>query len=352
MNQVLIDCERTKYPNTGLFHFCLHLGNELVKQTDPAKESLSFYVPRQQLQLFGNSPNYIVQNPLHKFFQPGTGKFQVWHSTYQNSNYQPFNHHTKVVLTVHDLNFMLERKTEPHKIKKYLHKVQQNINRADHIVCISEFTRQTIREHLQVNNKPVEVIYNGCNINEFPGFNQPVYRPSKPFLFAIGTVLPKKNFHVLPCLLKNNDYELVIAGVTNQHYEAKIIEQAKLHGVEKRVKIIGPVCEEDKYWYYLNCLAFTFPSYAEGFGLPVVEAMHFGKPIFISTLTSLPEIGGEAAYYFGNFDPAHMQQVFERGMQHYAATNAQEKIKQRALQYNWATAGKAYLSIYRSLYSK
>lgn len=352
MNHVLIDCERTKYPNTGLFHFCLHLGNELVKQCDPLQEALSFYVPRKQLQLFGNHAHYIVQNPLHKFFHPGTGKFRVWHSAYQNSNYQPFNQHTRVVLTVHDLNFLLERKSEPHKIKKYLRKVQENINRADHIVCISDFTRQTILQHLHLNDKPVEVVYNGCNINQFPGFDQPVYRPSKPFLFTIGTVLPKKNFHVLPCLLKNNDYELVIAGVINQTYEAKIIEQAKLHGVEKRVKIIGPVYEEDKYWYYLNCLAFAFPSCAEGFGMPVVEAMYFGKPIFISTLTSLPEIGGEAAYYFSNFDPAHMQLVFNKGMQHYAETNAQEKIKQRALQYNWANAGKAYLSIYRSLYGK
>ena len=71
MNHVLIDCERTKYPNTGLYHFCLQLGRELIKQADPGKEQLSFYVPKSQ-QLFGQDQQYVFQHPLHKFFTPGT----------------------------------------------------------------------------------------------------------------------------------------------------------------------------------------------------------------------------------------------------------------------------------------
>ena len=352
MNKVLIDCERTKYPNTGLFHFCLNLGNELLKQTNPAQEELFFYLPGARQQLFGNNTNCVLQHPLHKFFQSGTHKFQIWHSAYQNSRYKPFNPATKVVLTVHDLNFLIERKAEPYKIKKYLRKVQENINRADHIVCISAFTQQIIAEHLHLGNKPVEVIYNGCNINEFPGFNQPAYRPAKPFIFSIGTVLPKKNFHVLPCLLKNNDYELIIAGNNNKQYEAEIVEQAKLHGVEDRVKITGPISEEDKYWYYKNCLAFAFPSLAEGFGFPVVEAMYYGKPVFISTHTCLPEIGGDAACYFENFEPSLMQETFEKGMQHYTENNPSAAIRQWALQFKWSNAAAAYLSVYRSLYNR
>jgi len=352
MNHVLIDCERTKYPNTGLFHFCLNLGNELVKQTDQAQEEFFFYVPASQHYLFGKDQQYIIQHPLHKFFQPRTGQFQVWHSTYQNSAYHPYNKKTSVILTVHDLNFLIEKKTAPHKIKKYLDQVQENINRADHLVCISEYTRQTLLTHLSVNDKPVQVIYNGCNINEFPGFDQPAYRPVKPFLFSIGTVLPKKNFHVLPCLLKNNDYEMVIAGIVDKQYETRIFAEAKLHGVENRVKIIGPVSEEDKYWYYKNCLAFAFPSLAEGFGFPLVEAMYYGKPVFIAALTSLPEIGGTVAYYFENFDPVYMQKVFEQGMQDYTENNLSALIHERALQYNWTTAAHAYLSVYRALYNK
>ena len=352
MNNVLIDCERTKYPNTGLYHYCLNLGNELIKQEDKSQEELFLYLGKKQYGLFGKDVDYVTQHKWHKFFQPFTQKFQIWHSTYQGSSYRPFNTNTKVVLTIHDLNFLIERKSEPGKIKKYMRQVQKNIDRADHIVSISEFTRQMILNNLSVNGKPVEVIHNGCNINEFPGFDQPVYKPSKPFIFSIGTVLPKKNFHVLPCLLKNNDYELVIAGIIKKDYEQKIFEEAKLHGVESRIKLTGPISEEDKYWYYKNCLAFAFPSLAEGFGFPLVEAMYYGKPAFTSRLTSLPEIGADMAYYFDSFEPAAMQHSFEQGMQHYNETNPSAAIHKRAMQFSWTNAACSYLSVYRNLYGK
>lgn len=194
------------------------------------------------------------------------------------------------------------------------------------------------------------MIYNGCNIQEYPSYDNPGYRPGRPFIFALGTVLQKKNFHVLPCLLKGNDYLLVIAGLINKEYEHRIIEQTRLHGVEDRVILTGPVSEEDKYWYYKNCLAFAFPSLAEGFGFPLVEAMYYGKPCFASNLTSLPEIGGNHAYYFDDFDPAAMQAVFSKGMQHYATTQPAGKIRARAMEFNWQAAARDYLAAYHSLY--
>ncbi|MEO5682895.1 MAG: glycosyltransferase family 1 protein [Chitinophagaceae bacterium] len=352
MNNILLDCERTKYPNTGLFQFCLQLGRELIEQHDPEQESLFFYLPEKQLQLFGNNQQVVAQHHLHKFFQPGTGKFRVWHSTFQNSNYKPYNDGTRVVLTVNDLNFLIESKHDKDRIKKQLQHVQKNVDRADHLVCISAYTKQMVMENLSVGSKPIEVVYDGYDSNEFPDFDKPLYRPTKKFIFSIGTVLPKKNFHVLPALLKNNDYELVIAGIIDKTYGEKIIEAAKLHGVADRVTLTGPVSEESKYWYYTHCDAFAFPSLAEGFGLPVVEAMHYGKPVFISRLTSLPEIGGGLAYYFDDFDAAAMQQVFEKGMQHYHATNPAASIQQRAQQFNWVNTAKSYLRIYRTLYNK
>ena len=352
MNRVLIDCERTKYPNTGLYHFCLSLANALIQQQDKTREELYFYVHPSKSLLFGKDQQYVLQHPLHKFFQPGTGKFNVWHSTFQNADYRPYNSSTKIVLTIHDLNFLIERNGDPSKIKKYLRIIQRNIDRADHVVCISDYTRQTVLGHLSLQGKPCGVVHNGCNINEFPGYSNPAYRPGKPFIFGLGTVLKKKNFHVLPCLLKGNDYLLLIAGVINKQYETKITEQARLHGVEDRVILTGPVSEEDKYWYYKNCLAFTFPSLAEGFGFPVVEAMYYGKPVFLSRLTSLPEIGGDVAYYFDDFDPIAMQQVFKRGMQDYFDNHPAEKIKAKAMQFSWPVAAKNYLHIYRSLYNR
>jgi glycosyltransferase involved in cell wall biosynthesis len=109
------------------------------------------------------------------------------------------------------------------------------------------------------------------------------------------------------------------------------------------------VTEEDKYWYYKNCTAFTFPSLAEGFGLPVVEAMYFGKPLFLSSHTCLPEIGGDLAYYFDrDFDPEDMRAVFENGMNRYN----QElgiRLRQRACDFSWEKCAASYLKIYREL---
>jgi glycosyltransferase involved in cell wall biosynthesis len=111
----------------------------------------------------------------------------------------------------------------------------------------------------------------------------------------------------------------------------------------------GAISENDKQWYYANCNAFVFPSLSEGFGLPLVEAMHFGKPIFISNATSLPEIAGDAAYIFPDFDPQHMQAMLEAGMKDFTANNRAEKVMARAALFNWDEAAQAYLNIYQQL---
>lgn len=91
------------------------------------------------------------------------------------------------------------------------------------------------------------------------------------------------------------------------------------------------------------------PSLAEGFGAPVVEAMAFGKPIFLSNLTSLPEIGADIAFYFHSFEEAHMQQVFKEGMEAYQRNNMAEKIIERGNDFNWEVKAQEYLQVYRSL---
>lgn len=346
MSHILIDCERMKYPYTGLYTFCHELGNALLKI---AGDELCFYLPGNQRGHFGDVPGYLRQRSIHKFFPPRQ-RFDLWHSTYQNTAYHTPYRRTKNVITVHDLNFLHEAKSDAKK-KKYLRKLQQNINRADHIVTISRFVEQEVRQYLHIGDRPVEVIYNGSSVQEFPGYDAPAYMPAKPFLLCLGVLLPKKNFHVVPCLLKGNDMELVIAGVVNEDYKQQVLQEAARHGVADRVKIVGAVTAQDKYWYLKNCQAFIFPSLAEGFGLPVIEAMHFGKPVFLSTHTCLPEIGGEQAYYFSNFDPESMQAVFENGMQQYAATQPQASIMQRAHQFNWNKTASAYMTVYRNLLS-
>lgn len=91
------------------------------------------------------------------------------------------------------------------------------------------------------------------------------------------------------------------------------------------------------------------PSLAEGFGAPVVEAMKFGKPIFLSDLTSLPEIGGDVSFYFKNFDPDHMLSVFHEGIVRYRQNGLAEAIVNRGHSFAWEKKAIDYLHVYRSL---
>ncbi|WP_316792792.1 glycosyltransferase family 1 protein [Pedobacter frigoris] len=347
--RILFDCERLKYPNTGLYTFCESLGKALLNNAEKDQQ-ITTYVPAKAKGIFGYKTDYLVQKSWHKLFIPGTSKFDVWHSSNQVSRYYPSSGNTKIVLTIHDLNFLIEKHDRPARIKNHLLQIQQRINKASAIVCISNFVADQVKEYLDVKNKNLSVIYNGCTINDYTDFNNPGYLPSKPFLFSIGTILPKKNFHVLTALLKENDYELIIAGnLSSPDYVNKIIKEADLFGVRNRVKIIGSISDQERSWYYRNCKAFVFPSIAEGFGLPVIEAMHYGKPVFISTHTSLPEIGADAAYYFENFEPEIMQSALKNGLEDYQTSDMADRARQRAAQFNWDDTARAYLKLYKSI---
>jgi glycosyltransferase involved in cell wall biosynthesis len=342
--RIALDCERMKYAHTGLFEYCLQLGNALKRLKGPTDE-VSFYLNPSLQQHFETGDNFINQNSLQKFIFPNVGNIDIWHTTYQLSRYIPKSKKIKRVLTIHDLNFLHEEKS-PAKVEKYLRKHQRNIDLCDHIVAISHFTKAEILQHLKVGNKPITVIYNGCAEPIISQGNKPNYTPHKHFLFALGTVNSKKNFHVLIPLLIDNDYELIIAGKPDQNYLNKITLEAQKLGVADRVKLVGAVTEADKYWYYQHCSAFLFPSLAEGFGIPPIEAMRFGKPVFLSTATSLPEIGGSAAYYFESFHPADMVYSFKKGMDDFNNNDRTEAIIAHASQFNWNESALAYLKVY------
>ncbi|MFC4231933.1 glycosyltransferase family 4 protein [Parasediminibacterium paludis] len=338
-----------KYPNTGLYHFCLQLGKALIELADPSKEELFFYVQKNAHGIFGNQVKYIHQHSFHKFIMPLSCNFDIWSKTYQGTMYNPRFKRIKSILTIHDINFMYDDKPL-FKKRKYLKALQQKIDSASHIIAISNFVLTDISKHCNIDNKSVSVIYNGCNISDEIIAEKPASMPAQPFLYTIGTIAQKKNFHVLPALLVNNNYQLIISGITQSDaYKQQIVDNAKQLGVADRLVFTGAISEAEKYWYYQHCEAFVFPSIAEGFGLPVIEAMHFGKLTILSTHTSLPEVGGPHAYYFPDFEPTTMQQTLFNSLAHYHQQNPQVAIKNWASQFSWQQAAIQYLNIYRTL---
>jgi glycosyltransferase involved in cell wall biosynthesis len=250
------------------------------------------------------------------------------------------------VLTIHDLNPVHEGFRSPASLNKYLNRLGGYIDACDKIVAISKFVASDIEKYFPQAKDKITVIYNGADKSFVPVDHKPVYDPQEKFLFAIGHISAKKNFHVLPALLAGNNYKLVISGILTD-YQDKIIQEAEKFNCTDRVIITGPVNDDDKVWYYKNCEAFVFPSLAEGFGLPVIEAMHFGKPVFLSTSTSLPEVGGDVAYYFNSFEPEKMQQVLREGLQDFYLNQRTAAIKKHAEKFSWKKTAEQYLNLYQ-----
>ena len=349
-----LDCEPLKDPHSGFSHFVVPLARELIRQNQAhPRFRLHCYVPPSAVGALGHAGvRYLTQRSFHKYFNPHSYGLRLWHATSQLSWYVPTSPFTKVVLTVHDLNFLHEKPDE-RTYTRQLAMVRRNIRRADYLVTISDYVREDILRHADLlgyrASQPLRYIRRGVEaLAPAPG-HQPAYQPRRPFLFALGTINAKKNFHVLPPLLAGTNYELLVAGsFAEGDYAERIRQAAAQAGVAERVHILTGISESDKAWYYQHCLAYMQPSLAEGFGLPVVEALQLGKPVFLSRLTSLPEIGGAAAYYFDDFSPTHMAATLAAGLHQHTPARAAEAVA-HAGQFSWAQAAREYLEVYKSL---
>lgn len=352
MSKIILDCDLMRYKDSGLYHYCLNLGNYVNNILDKERgEKISFYVPSAEKESFGPEANCIVERKWHdKLFKPFLWDCDIWHAPFQSGRLVPAgNKKIKNLLTIHDLNCLHEGRSV--KIQKEsLQKTQKLIDNSDAIVCISHHCKRDVLENMELNNKPVYVIHNGTHHVFAPPLNPVGYKPSRPFLFTLGYVNQKKNFHTLIPLLQDEQLELVVAGKLDEaDYVRTIKALAEIAGVADRLHILGPVSEADKAWYLKNCTAFLMPSLAEGFGAPVVEAMVFGKPLFLSRLTSLPEIGGDVAFYFDDFREENMQQIFKEGMSNYKKNGLADKIMQRGNDFSWEEKAREYIEVYRSL---
>ena len=149
------------------------------------------------------------------------------------------------------------------------------------------------------------------------------------------------------------EIHLVLAGKNTTNYAKDLQQLIEKHALRDRIIITGKISEVDKYYYYKNCLAFVFPSLREGFGIPPIEAMAFGKPVFLSNKSSLPEIGGPHAFYWEHFEPKHMATVFQDGINRYTndKENYRQKYQQHAASYNWKNTAKKYIEVYKELLS-
>lgn len=363
MTRVLLSLDKLRESNSGLERFSLHLARA-VGEAAPDDVDLVFMAPRHRWPDLGGTGARLeplrffnksrVQSAVCRIVPAwmrswGRPRYDVWHALAQDAKFLPLDPRIRLVLTLHDLTV---RRIESGKtLARAMKRFQANVDRASVIVTGSHFAADEIRRHLRIGDRPVEVIYHGITLDTAAPSRQPAGLGEDPFLVALGRVVRTKNLHTLIDMMTLvPDRSLLIVGDDSDCYAAELRKRIADAGPNNRVRVLGPVSDAERLWLFQHADALLQPSLSEGFGLPVLEAMACGTPVFLARRTSLPEVGGELAFYWDTFEPDAMATVFHRGMTIVAADPTYPgRLVAHAATFSWAAAAKAYLDIYRSL---
>ncbi|UCA57995.1 MULTISPECIES: glycosyltransferase family 4 protein [Chryseobacterium] len=356
---ILIDLERLRYPNSGIANVFRNLAKGL--QENNSKFEIFFFGKREQLEKFEPKPKCVFWNKTHRFFERFSGEFDLIHVSHQLSSYFHRNYKNTIkIVTLHDLNFLYENLTDSKK-RKMLGKVRSNVKNADYIVCISEYAKQSFIRNKRLFTftklKDIVVIHNGIHLPEHREYQlgKYSYLKDKKYILNIGVLFNKKNQLTLVDMLPYIKEDLVlIASDEKQPYADDVRRRIKELHLEQRVHFLRNLSEEEKYAVIQHSEAMCHPSIAEGFGIPPIEAMAFGKPVFLSTYTSLPEIGGDKAFYFDSFEPQLMAQLYQEKMDLYHENEKEmsQEIKNWTEQYSYTAMSNNYLKFYESVLEK
>ncbi|MBS1646451.1 MAG: glycosyltransferase family 4 protein [Bacteroidetes bacterium] len=348
MRKILIDTYKIKNLYSGLGQFSLNFAKELIVQR-PSTLKLHFLIPNKankELIKKDSELCLIKANFQKRYFPFLNEKYDIWHSLHQFPSHLP-NKEAIWILTIHDLNFLLEKNEQ--KSASYLKQLQKNVDRANYITTISNYSKSLIEKYLNLKGKSIQVIHNGVASNCIGQDKKPGFIGEEKFFFSIGIFNEKKNFRTLLPLMKHfNDHKLILAGNIDTPYGKYIQSEIAALNMGNKILLPGKINESDKYWLYNNCEAFLFPSLAEGFGMPVIEAMKAGKAVFLSRHTSLPEIGGNMAFYFDNFDELEMCHLIKNSLNKYNANHSfyEHEIKKHAESFCWDASISKYLELY------
>jgi glycosyltransferase involved in cell wall biosynthesis len=219
------------------------------------------------------------------------------------------------VVVIHDLLPLLFPGNHPRQRFYYRQVLPRALRRAEKIVAVSENTKRDLMRHYGLEADRIAVIYSGVDASLFkPGIGQ---TPASPYVLAVGNQYPYKNLSRLldafaRLTREGFPQELLIVGGEEGGASSSLKRQARLLGMEDRIRFSGYVPAERLAGLYARADLFVFPSLYEGFGLPALEAMACGCPVAASNSSSLPEVCAEAASYFDPGDTEQMADVMAR----------------------------------------
>ncbi len=260
-----------------------------------------------------------------------------------------------VVVTIHDLAYYYY---PDEFLKKDLYKLKNwtayAINKAVKIIAVSKTTKKDILRHYDLPDDQVDVVYNGYEketegnpflLSDIDSTLQP-----KLYFLYIGTLQPRKNILTLmhafkTFVTKHPEYKLVIAGKKGWMYQ-DVFELRIDLDLRDQIIFTGFVPDNAVKTLYANAQAFVMPSRYEGFGIPILEAMSHACPVISSTSSSLPEIGGDACFYF---DPDNTDELAEKMELMITDPDQRQSLieegKKRITNFSWETCASETLSI-------
>ena len=309
-----------------------------------------FLVPDDSVGRFGDGVDYIRRHHRRSDLRRLGLHVDVWHATDQQFRWRSGDNCTTQLLTIHDLNFLREKRG----LHRWRHIVQLRwrIRHSDALTCISDYVRQDILQQYGEMGKTLDVIYNGISDVEQGEQQRPAFvqADDEPFFFTIGQIREKKNFQTLVPMMRHlPGYRLFICG--DDHFafadelRALIAEQG-----EGRVLLTGKVSDSEKRWLYAHAAAFLFPSRFEGFGIPVLEAMRFGCKVVSSQYSSLPEICSDHATFFTDYTPDRMAATVTEALRDWDRQSpAAQAARQYSLTFNYKRYAEQYIALYRKL---
>lgn len=185
-----------------------------------------------------------------------------------------------------------------------------SVKKAKKVMAISQFTKQDITSAYSYPADKIAVTYLGYDTELYkPATNPKVlekYAIRKPYFLFMSSLKPSKNIENLIRAFADfpdKTYSLIIAGKKAWLFD-QIFALVKNFKLEDRVIFTGFVDESEKPVLMTSASAFVMPSFYEGFGIPVVEAMACGTPVVVSSVASLPEVAGDAGIYVDPYDVA------------------------------------------------
>ena len=275
---------------------------------------------------------------------------------------QPILYRGKHVTTVHDLSLLKTYNSDKNwlvfhakqLVGRFVFKIISRTS--DYIFVPTKFTQEDLEKFTSSAKGKTILTYESAD-KLHAGKTKKYKTGFKQYILYVGQQSDYKNIRRLgdahqKLLRKHPDLGLVLVGKLNQSAQNN---QAYFDDKKyKNIHFTGFVSDQERDWLYENCAAYIFPSLMEGFGLPGLEAMHYGAPVISSNATCLPEVYEEAAHYFNPYNSSHIARAIDDVLSDTKLRN--KLIKQGSMQvkkYSWERMAKQTLAGYkRALHKK